>query len=494
MKFREEIMNMLEAFDLTGSLRGAGELAGVSHHTVARYVAKRDAGELAGDGPQRRERIIDPWLAKIEEWVERSGAKIRADVAFDKLTALGYTGSERTVRRAVAEVKANYRRGRRRVYRPWIPEPGMWAQWDWGAGPAICGRATVLFCAWLAWSRFRVVVPCWDRRLATVIACVDRAMRAFGGAPTYWLTDNERTVTIDHVAGVPVRHPEMVAIGGHYGITVATCVPADPESKGGSEATVRVAKADLVPTDANLRGDYTSWAELVDACDAWMAEVNGREHRVTRRAPVEMLVEEQQRLHRLPEAPYTAVLGETRRVSPSATVSFGGVTYSVPHTLADETVWVRVDGERVVVTHCAPSGPIEVARHQRSTPGHPMIDDAHYPPRPPGPLARRPKPTSAAEAEFLAIGDGARTWLVEAAAAGTSRMKVKMAEAVTLARLHSTEQLDWALGHAATFGRFAEGDLASILAADPPGQRRRADDMHSLQPSTAAWGRLGGDR
>ena len=102
---------------------------------------------------------------------------------------------------------------------------------------------------------------------------------------------------------------------GHYGITVATCVPADPESKGGSEATVRVAKADLVPTDANLRSDYASWAELVGACDAWMAEVNGREHRVTRRRPVEMLVEERQRLHRLPETPYTAVFGETRKVS-----------------------------------------------------------------------------------------------------------------------------------------------------------------------------------
>ena len=494
MKSREEIMNMLEAFDLTGSLRGAGELAGVSHHTVARYVAERAAGELAGGGPRRRLRIIDPFLAKIEEWVERSGAKIRADVAFDKLTALGYTGSERTVRRAVAEVKANHRRGRRRVYRPWIPEPGMWAQWDWGAGPAICGRAAVLFCAWLAWSRFRVVVPWGDRRLATVIGCVDRAMRAFGGAPTYWLTDNERTVTIDHVAGVAVRHPEMVAIGGHYGITVATCVPADPESKGGSEVTVRVAKADLVPTDANLRGDYASWAELVDACEAWMAEVNGREHRVTRRAPVEMLVEEQQRLHRLPEAPYTAVFGETRRVSPSATVSFGAVTYSVPHTLADETVWVRIDGERVVVTHCAPSGPIEVARHQRSTPGHPMIDDTHYPPRPPGPLARRPKPTSAAEAEFLALGEGARLWLVEAASAGTSRIKVKMSQAVDLARLHGQIRVDWALGHAATYARFADGDLASILAAHPLGDRHTAGEDHSLQPSTAAWGRLGGDR
>ena len=145
VKSREEIMNMLEAFDLCGSLRDAGELAGVSHHTVARYVAERDAGELAGDGPRRRGRIIDPFLPKIEEWVERSHAKIRADRAFDKLKALGFTGSERTVRRAVAEVKANHRRGRRRVYRPWIPEPGMWAQWDWGAGPVIAGRRTNLF-------------------------------------------------------------------------------------------------------------------------------------------------------------------------------------------------------------------------------------------------------------------------------------------------------------------------------------------------------------
>ena len=245
MKSREEIMNMLEAFDVAGSLRDAGELAGCSHHTVAAYVTKRDEGRLGGAGPVRRERIIDPWLAKIEEWVERSCGKIRADRCHAKLKALGFEGSDRTVRRAVAEAKKSFGAGRRRVYRPWIPEPGMWAQWDWGAGPVIAGRRTNLFCAWLAWSRFRVVIATWDRTLPTVIACVDRAMRAFGGAPTYWLTDNERTVTIDHVAGVPVRHPEMVAVGGHYGITVATCVPADPESKGGSEATVRVAKADL---------------------------------------------------------------------------------------------------------------------------------------------------------------------------------------------------------------------------------------------------------
>lgn len=42
LKSAEEIMNMLEAFDLTGSLRDAGELSGVSHHTVGRYVAARE--------------------------------------------------------------------------------------------------------------------------------------------------------------------------------------------------------------------------------------------------------------------------------------------------------------------------------------------------------------------------------------------------------------------------------------------------------------------
>ena len=94
--------------------------------TLARWVPW---GRGAGSGSS-----IRGW-AKIEEWVERSDAKIRADRAFDKLKALGFCGSERTVRRAMAEVKANHRRGRRRVYRPWIPEPGMWAQWDWDASP-----------------------------------------------------------------------------------------------------------------------------------------------------------------------------------------------------------------------------------------------------------------------------------------------------------------------------------------------------------------------
>jgi hypothetical protein len=48
------------------------------------------------------------------------------------------------------------------------------------------------------------------------------------GVPTYGLTDNEKTVTVEHVARIAVRNPEMLAAGRHYGLQIATCLPADP--------------------------------------------------------------------------------------------------------------------------------------------------------------------------------------------------------------------------------------------------------------------------
>jgi transposase len=227
-----EIMNILEAFDLTGCAHSAARLVGCDPKTVRRWVDRRDRG-LPVAGSARRERLIDPFLAKVEEWVDRSHGHVRADVVHQRLAAVGFDGDERTTRRAVAEAKARWRAGHRRTYRPWITEPGMWCQFDWGVGPVVpfaggAPRATLLFCLWLAWSRFRVVIPTWDRTLPTLLACIDTSLRRLGGAPTYALTDNEKTVTVEHVARVAVRHPEVVAAGRHYGMQVATCVPFDP--------------------------------------------------------------------------------------------------------------------------------------------------------------------------------------------------------------------------------------------------------------------------
>jgi hypothetical protein len=404
---------------------------------------------------------------------------------------MGYEGSDRTTRRAVAVGRSAFRAGDRRVHRPWVPEPGLWFQWDFGDGPVIDGVKAVLFCAWLAWSRFRVVLPIRDKTLPTVIGAIDQSLRRFGGCPTYGLTDNEKTVTVDHVARIPIRNPQMVVAARHYGLTVLTCMPADPASKGGSEATVRVAKADLVPTEANLLPAYADWAALEVACDAFCADINARPHRVTRRAPVEMLGEERARLHRLPAHPYATAFGQARSVGvDQPMVQLDWCLYSVPHQLAGDTVWARVHGRQVVLTHLGAAGPVEVARHELTTPGNPRVNPEHFPPAPETPLGRTPVAANEAEAEFLAIGAGAALWLTEAGANGVSRVRAKMADAVGLAKLSGVEAVDWALGHAAVHGRFADGDLASIIAhraGGVAGDARQAGEDHSLQPGTRAW-------
>ncbi len=487
-------MEILEAYDLTGSYRAAAELAGCDHHTVARYVKMRAAGQQP-DRRRHRARAIDDYLPKIEELVVRSQGKIRADVVHRRIVAMGFTGGERTTRRTVAEAKTQFRAGRRRVYRPWVTEPGLWLQYDFGDGPTVKGRKTTLWCAWLAWSRFRVVIPIWDKTLPTITACLDTTFRRIGGVPAHVLTDNEKTVTTDHIAGIAVRNPEIVEVARHYGTTVRTCLPADPETKGGSEATVRIAKADLVPREVNLREDYRTFGELETACRTFCEEVNARIHRETRRRPVERLAEEQQRLHPLPTQPFTAVFGTTRRVNWDATISVEAVRYSVPHQLIDTRVWARFHGDELIVTAVDEHGSTsEVARHPRGTPGSPVLDDAHYPAREDKEADRIPRATSIEEAAFLQLGPGAASWLVEAAAAGTRRMKAKMAQAVALSKLFSVEQVDRALGTAAVTARFAESDLLSILdyqAVHEQTEPTRRSEAHSLQPGTSAWSSFG---
>jgi transposase len=498
VKKGEEAMEILEAYDVTGSLRAAAVLAGCDHKTVARLVAARDA---AGGGlPERARRrpLVDPFAAKIDELVGRSRAQIRADKAHGVLVAMGYGGSYRTTRRAVAEAKARWRQRNGRRTRPWIPQPGLWLQWDYGEGPEVAGMRAVLFCAWLAWSRFRVVVPLRDKTLPSVVIGLDRSLRLVGSVPTYALTDNEKTVTVEHVAGIAVRNATIVEVSRHYGLTIATCEPADPQSKGGSEATVKIARADLVPTDHNLRDDYADWQALERACEQFMADVNTRPHRATRQPPVELLAQEHEHMHRLPRLAHTLCFGQTRKVDRQATVSVGDAIYSVPHELIGERVWVRAEGEQLIVVHIDQvAGPREVARHPLTTPGRPSIQDQHYPPRPAGALERRPRARSSEEREFLAIGEGAERWLKRAAAEGTARIRRKMCEAVDLAKLHGTGPVNEALERCAAYGRFGDGDLASVLAH----QQQTAGgelllfparcEQHSLQGSTRRWERLG---
>ena len=490
-------MRILKVYDRTLSLRATAQECGCSHHTVASYVQKRALGQLGEPVRRPRLALIDPHRPLIEELVQQSRGRIRADKCHQRLMKLGYTGSERTTRRAVAKARQAYKKQNRRVFRPWITEPGKWAQWDWAKGPPVNGEASWLFCAWLSWSRYRVVLPARDRKLETLVGCLTEAQSYFGGVPCNWLTDNEKTVSTEFVASIAVRHPLMVGFGRFHGCAIATCQVADPATKGGSEATVKIAKADLVPTDHNLLPHYSSWNQLADAGDQFMRRVNARAHSITKRPPVEMLAIERDSLHPLPGSVFSVALGKTRTVSDTALVAWRSAWYSVPHIYSQETVWVRERGDMVIVSAQTEHGVVEVARHRKVGRGRRVVVDSHYTKTPPGPLNRQPRPRNQVEKEFLGIGPGAALWLRAACAAGSARLKEKLEEIVQLAHLDGCAAIDAALGVAAEVERFGFGDIAAIAASSSSGPRYRASEDSFLQDGTGRWqdfGAGGGDR
>ena len=350
----------------------------------------------------------------------------------------------------------------------------------------------MLFCAWLAWSRFRVVVPLRDKTLASVVIGLDRTLRAVGGVPTYALTDNEKTVTVEHVCGIAVRNATIVEVSRHYGLTIPTCEPADPQSKGGSEATVKIAKADLVPTDHNLRDEYADWQALERAC---AAVHGGCQHAAAPRNA--SAAGDPARPRARASAPAAAaaahaVLRADPQGRPPSDVSVGDAIYSVPHELIGERVWVRAEGEQLVVVHIDQlQGPREVARHRLTTPGRPSINDEHYPPRPAGALERKPRARSSEEREFLQIGEGAERWLKRAAAEGTHGSGARWPK-------RSIWPSCTAPGRSTTRWRGAPATAGSPTVTWPassPTSRsatviplpQRAPEERSLQRSTRSW-------
>ena len=100
---------------------------------------------------------------------------------------------------------------------------------------------------------------------------------------------------------------------------------------------MRIARP-IVPTDADLLDDYTSWAELVEACDV-LDKVNGREHRITRRPPADMVIGNESACIGFPRRAFTTAFGETRKVSWSSTIASAVSTHLLVHRLASTSRW-----------------------------------------------------------------------------------------------------------------------------------------------------------
>ena len=447
-------MDIIAAYREAGTYRGAAEIAGTTHKTVRRVIARHEAG---GAAPARaaRGRNYDGVAVLVAERVEKTAARISAKRLLPAARAAGYGGSDRNFRRLVAEQKALWRREHHRGRRPAVWSPGEHLVIDWGT---LAGLH--VFCAVLAWSRFRFVRFAADERAGTTLGMLAECFEVLGGVPGKVLADRMGCLKGGVVANVVVPAADYVRFAGHYGFRPDFCEAADPESKGIVERLVGYAKTDLMIPQAPF-GDL---AAANAAAEAWCAEVNAAVHSEICAVPAERLVTERELLAPLPSL--RAGIGRlvTRKVDRLSCVRFASARYSVPVRLIGEQVGLRTDDGRLLVI-VAGTGEV-VAEHILVAPGEASVRDEHY--GGPRPMPRRAvRPKTAAEKEFCALGPVAEAFITGAAAAGCTRLPAELAELNTLRAAHGDAQFLAALGRAVAFSRWRAADVRSILAAGP---------------------------
>jgi transposase len=451
-------LDIINAYQETGSLRAAAELCGTTHKTVKRVLQRRAAGQRPGRRRAPRPGLADEFADLIYKKVKATDGRITAKRLLPVARAAGYTGSARTFRRAVAVQKALWRK-HRRVYRPWIPEPGQHLLIDYGYVTEGPNAGWKVFTAVLAWSRWRFVRFARDERLETTLRLLAECFEALGGVPAVVLADRMGCLKGGVVANVVVPTAAYVRFATHYGFRPDFCEAADPESKGAVEALVRYAKSDLV-VPADDFGDDLGAGNA--AAVAWCAEVNAAVHSEIAAVPDERLLVERNVLRALPSLRPTMQLGVARKVDKLSTVRIGSARYSVPHLLRGQHVNLTIADDHIQVWH---QGEL-VAEHRLQPPGGSSILDEHYdkPRRAP---ARGVRPRTKAELEFLALGEEAEAFLRAAAAAGTSRLPAHIAAIAALREAHGQQALAAALRRATEFRRFTADDIRAILAAGP---------------------------
>jgi transposase len=248
LKNARERMDVLAAFREVGSYRGAAAICGTTHKTVKRIVERHNAG---GAAPQRRQRghNYDDVAALVAERVRKTNGKISAKRLLPAARAAGYAGSARNLRRLVAGAKQRWRRGQHRGRRPAVWTPGDTLVIDWGVQDGLH-----VFCAVLAWSRFRFVRFAVDEKAATTFAVLAECFETLGGVPKTVLADRMGCLKAGVVANVVVPTADYVRFATHYGFRPDFCQGHDPESKGIVEHLVGYAKRDLVVPEEPLVG------------------------------------------------------------------------------------------------------------------------------------------------------------------------------------------------------------------------------------------------
>lgn len=321
-------------------------------------VIKRVIGQLGcRTGAPRAASLLDPYTCFVEQTLEQYPSLVATRV-FDMIVERGYTGSLRTLRRFVRKTRPR----RTKAFLRTETLPGEQAQVDWahvgeivveGGRRPLWAFVIVLSYSRAAWGELVISLDISSLRRSLV-----RASAFFRGSPRQWLFDNAKTVVIER-RGVHVRfNDDLLDLAARLHVQLQVCTPHQPQEKGSVERAIRFFKERFFAarTFHSLDHGNAQFRRFLD-------EIAHRRPHPTMpgKTVAEVFEEEQPRLLAVPDPLPSTDCVETLAVDKQAFVAFDGNRYSVPHTLAGQTIQLRADDRQIRLLH----GGELVAEHAR---------------------------------------------------------------------------------------------------------------------------------
>jgi transposase len=322
----------------------AAEL-GIRPQTVAKYANLATFPRRRGI---KRPSKLDPFKPAITRWLERH--PYTATQIYQRLCAdEAYSGGFSIVKDYVRAVRPV----RHPAFLTLAFAPGEAAQVDWGsAGTITLGntrRRLSFFVMVLCHSRMAYVEFTCGEAMEHFLACHRNALEFFGGTPGVILIDNLKTGVLKHPFGErAVFNPRYLDFAAHYGFEPRACNVRKANEKGRVESGVGyVRKNFLAGLDLpNSLGGVNT------AARQWMDSIaNVRDHRATRKPPVELFLIEKPALRPLPTMAGDTSVTRIVRVTNRCRVVLDTNRYSVPALYASQRLTLVAFAERICLYH-----------------------------------------------------------------------------------------------------------------------------------------------
>lgn len=336
------------------SVRRIARELGMSRNTVRRILAEPPSLEppryqLSEPKPKP---VVDVVRPVVESWLTEDTQRPRkqrhtARRIFERLRdEYGFTGSERAIRRLVAELRGTPKA----AFLPLAFAPGEMAQVDWG-------EVTVL----LAGQRRRLQLfvfvlnhsgaVYWEAfEQASQEAFFQGHAHAFeflGGVPWTVTYDNLKAAVTRVLPGkARQENPAFVAFRSAYLFESRFCTVASGHEKGRVENMVKYAQRNLfapVPEVATLAELN---ARLREHAQRYLTQTQARQEKTVG----QRLAEEQAHLLPLPSHLPECCRLVSAQADKSALVQFETNRYSVPTDYAHQRLWLKAFVDRVVVS------------------------------------------------------------------------------------------------------------------------------------------------